>query len=113
MAPAPNGWVGAALALGALFLPSFLLVIGLLPFWHAVRADARFQAALAGVNAAVVGLLLAALYQPVWTSAITGPADFALALAAGGLLILWRVPPWAVVVLTALGGAALGAVSSR
>ncbi len=113
MAPAPNGWLGAALALGAIFLPSFLLVIGLLPFWHAVRADTRFQAALAGVNAAVVGLLLAALYQPVWMSAITGPADFALALAAGGLLILWRVPPWAVVALTALGGAALGAVSPR
>ncbi len=70
----------------------------------ALRARADFQAALRGINAAVVGLLLAALYQPVWTSAILGPADFGLALAAFGLLQLWKVPPWLVVVLTALAG---------
>ena len=97
------------IALGAVFLPSFLMVIGALPFWSAVRSKADFQSALRGINAAVVGLLLAALYQPVWTSAIGGPADFALAIAALGLLVLWQTPPWLVVVLAALAGAALGA----
>jgi chromate transporter len=111
MGPWPNGWAGAALALVAVFLPSFLLVIGALPFWDALRAHARFQAALRGVNAAVVGLLLAALYHPVWTSAIEGPADFALALAAFGLLALWKAPPWLVVAVTAAAAAALAAVS--
>ncbi|HKW92473.1 MAG TPA: chromate efflux transporter, partial [Methylomirabilota bacterium] len=95
----PSGWAGAVLALVAIFLPSFLLVVGVLPFWHALRARAGFQAALRGINAAVVGLLLAALYNPVWTSAITAPADFALALAAFGLLALWSAPPWLVVAL--------------
>jgi chromate transporter len=109
MGPAPNGVAGAALALGAIFLPSFLLVVGVLPFWDALRGRPAAQAALRGVNAAVVGLLLAALYQPVWTSAIAGPADFGLALAAFGLLVLWKLPPWLVVVLAALGGAALAA----
>ena len=83
---------------------------GALPSWGALRARPAFQAALRGINAAVVWLLLAALYQPVWVSAIAGPADFALALAAAGLLVLWKVPPWLVVVLTALGGAALAAI---
>ncbi|MDP9373552.1 MAG: chromate efflux transporter [Chloroflexota bacterium] len=109
--PEPNGWAGAAVALVAIFLPSFLLVIGALPFWDAVRGRPGFQAALRGINAAVVGLLLAALYTPVWTSAIAGPADFGLALAALGLLMLWRLPPWLVVLLTALGGAALAALA--
>jgi chromate transporter len=106
----PSGWVGAALALAAIFLPSFLLVVGALPFWDALRARAGFQAALRGINAAVVGLLLAALYNPVWTSAITAPADFALALAAFGLLALWSAPPWLVVVLAAAGGWGLAAL---
>ena len=105
----PNGAAGAALALVAIFLPSFLLVVGALPFWNELRRRAGFQAALAGINAAVVGLLLAALYRPVWTSAIAGPADFALALAAFGLLALWMWPPWLVVLFTAAGGAALAA----
>ncbi len=82
--------------------PSFLLVIGVLPFWDALRRRRAAQAALSGVNAAVVGLLLAALYTPVWTSAIHAPADFVLALAAFLLLAFWRVPPWAVVILGAL-----------
>jgi chromate transporter len=103
----PNGLAGAALALVAIFLPSFLLIIGALPFWEALRGRAGVQAALRGVNAAVVGLLLAALYHPVWTSAIATPADFALALAAFGLLVLWKWPPWLVVVLAALAGAVL------
>lgn len=104
MQPAPNGWLGGLLCLAAIFLPSFLLVIGALPFWHGLRRRAAVQAALRGVNAAVVGLLLAALYQPVWTSAIAAPADFGLALAAFVLLVFWQVPPWLVVLATALGG---------
>jgi chromate transporter len=107
MGPAPNGVSGAALALVAVFLPSFLLVIGVLPFWDDLRGRPSFQSALRGINAAVVGLLLAALYQPVWTSAIRAPADVALALAAFGLLAFWKAPAWAVVVFAAAGGAVL------
>jgi len=103
MQPAPTGGAGAALALAAIFLPAFLLVIGTLPFWDALRARPAFRAALRGINAAVVGLLLAALYDPVWTGAIHAPADFALALVAFGLLALWSAPPWLVVALTAAG----------
>ena len=106
-APAPNGVAGAALALGAIFVPSFLLVVGALPFWEALRARPAAQSALRGVNAAVVGILLAALYNPVWTSAILRPLDLALALAAFGLLQFWKTPPWLVVLLSALAGAAL------
>jgi chromate transporter len=101
----PHGWSGAAWALVAVFLPSFLLVVGALPFWELLRFRASFQAALRGINAAVVGLLLAALYDPVWSSAIAGPADFGLALVAFALLMFWRVPPWLVVILSAAGGA--------
>jgi len=104
MSSPPNGWGGALLALSAIFLPSFLLVFGSLPFWDLLRSKSAFQSALRGINAAVVGLLLAALYKPVWTSAIHGPGDFGLGLAAFGLLVFWRFPPWLVVVLTALGG---------
>jgi chromate transporter len=104
-----TGWVGGLVCLAAIFLPSFLLVVGALPFWDTLRASPAAQSMLAGVNAAVVGLLLAALYHPVWTSAIRGPADFGLALAAFALLAFWRAPPWLVVVLTAAGGAALAA----
>jgi chromate transporter len=107
MGPEPNGVAGAALALVAIFLPSFLLIVGALPSWGALRSRPGAQAALRGVNAAVVGILLAALYQPVWTGAIATPADFALALAAFGLLAIWSVPPWLVVILTAAAGAAL------
>jgi len=102
--PAPNGWFGGALCLLAIFAPSFLLVFGALPFWERLRRHAGTRAALAGINAAVVGLLLAALYQPVWTSAIHVPADFALALLALAALTVWRVPPWAVVAGCALAG---------
>ena len=99
-----NGWRGALLTLVAIFLPSFLLVIGALPFWDKLRANAKFQSALSGINAAVVGLLIAALYQPVWTSAIHSPADFALGLVGFGLLMFWQWPPWIVVVLSAAAG---------
>jgi len=100
----PNAVTGAALALIAIFLPAFLLIVGALPFWNLLRSRAAFQAALRGINAAVVGLLLAALYHPVWTSAIHTPADFLLGLLAFGVLAFWKWPPWLVVVLTALGG---------
>jgi chromate transporter len=106
----PNGWIGGAWALVAVFLPSFLLIVGALPFWERFRFRPGFQAALRGINAAVVGLLLAALYDPVWTSAIHGHADFALALIAFALLVFWRLAPWLVVLITAAGGAAIAAV---
>jgi chromate transporter len=104
MGPAPNGWLGGVLCLVAIFLPSFFLIVGALPFWHALRARPGAQAALRGVNAAVVGLLLAALYNPVWTSGITRAADFALAVAAFLLLFMWKTPPWLVVIICAVGG---------
>jgi chromate transporter len=91
----------------AVFLPSFLLVLGALPFWEVMRRTPLVQAALKGVNAAVVGLLLAALYQPVWTAGITGARDFAVAMTASLLLFMWQWPPWLVVVLSAAAGAAL------
>ena len=101
------GWLNGLLCLVVVFLPSFLLVIGILPFWDQLRRNLRMQAALAGVNAAVVGLLLAALYQPMWTTAIRGPGDFALALAALVALVFWKLPPWLVVFATAAIGWAL------
>ena len=107
MGPQPNGWAGAALCLVAIFLPSFLLIVGALPFWEQLRARSDAQAVLRGVNAAVVGILLAALYDPVWTAGIKSGADFALGAAAFLLLYLWKTPPWLVVVLCALGGAAI------
>jgi chromate transporter len=107
MSAGPGGVVGAAICLAAIFLPSFLLVIGVVPFWQVLRDRPRAQAALNGVNAAVVGLLAAALYNPVWRSAIEEPRDFALALAAFLLLTAWRTPPWLVVMLCAAGGAVL------
>jgi len=111
MTGVPTGWIGGLLCLAAIFVPAFLLVVGVLPFWEGLRRRARMQAALMGINAAVVGLLLAALYQPVWTSAILGPADFALALLALVALMFWKLPPWLVVVATALLSGVLGAVS--
>ena len=110
MSPAPNGWLGGTICLVAIFLPSFLLLIGVLPFWDSLRRLSAVQSGLRGVNAAVVGLLLAALYNPVWTSAIHAPADFAIAVVAFLLLALWNVPPWLVVVLGALGASAVAAV---
>ncbi len=110
MGPPPNGWIGATLCLVAVFLPSLLLVIGALPFWEDLRQRPSAQAALRGVNAAVVGLLLAALYHPVWTTGIAGTGDFALAVAAFLLLFMWQTPPWLVVVLCAAGGSLLKAL---
>lgn len=110
MTPEPNGWLGAVICLVGLFLPSFLLTVGALAFWEDLRRLRAVRAALVGINAVVVGLLLAALYNPVWTSAIRSPADFALALCAFTLLAFWKVAPWLVVVLTATVGAALQAI---
>lgn len=104
MQPPLNGWAGASLALVAIFLPGILMTLGALPFWDLLRTRASFQSAIRGINAAVVGLLLAAFYHPVWTSAIYKPTDFGLGLGAFGLLMFWKCPPWLVVILTALGG---------
>ena len=102
-----RGLPGAAIALVAIFLPGLLLLVGTLPFWDALRARPRMLAALRGVNAAVVGLLGAALYDPVWTSAVHGRADFAIALAGFVLLMAWRAPPLLAVILAASAGAVL------
>lgn len=104
MGPQPNGWVGATLCLIAIFLPSFLLIVGALPFWESLRKIQTIQSSLRGVNAAVVGILLAALYNPVWISGITSVGDFVLGLAAFLMLTKWKVPPWLVIILCALGG---------
>lgn len=102
MTSAPSGWMGGMICLLAIFTPAFLLVVGALPFWEVLRRNAKTQAALAGINAAVVGLLLSALYQPVWTGAIHRPADFALALTAFIALTIWKLPPWLVVIASGL-----------
>lgn len=108
MRPAPNGVAGAAVALVALFLPGLLLVTGALPFWDALRRRTAAQAALRGVNAAVVGLLAAALYDPAWTSSVHGAPDFVMVLAGFTLLAAWRTPPLLVVAGGALASALLG-----
>lgn len=102
--PGINGLAGALLALLAIFVPGFLLLVGILPFWNRFREWGSAQALMRGANAAVVGILGAALYQPVWTSAIIGPYEFALALTGFLLLTVWKLPAWAVVVVIALGG---------
>ncbi|MFS8113961.1 chromate efflux transporter [Rhizobium jaguaris] len=104
MGPAPRGILGATICLVAIFLPGFLLLVGTLPFWDSFRKRPVAQAAMRGANAAVVGILGAALYSPVWTSAILIPYDFALALVGFILLVVWKSPPWVVVVLLAAGG---------
>ena len=104
MRSSPSGWLGGMICLVAIFVPSFLLVVGALPFWEQLRRNLRTQAALAGVNAAVVGLLLAALYQPVWTSGILEAKDFGLALVALLALMFWKLPPWLVVMASGLMG---------
>ncbi len=105
MSPGPSGWSGAALCLAAIYLPSLLLLVGVLPFWDGLRTRIDVRAAMGGVNAAVVGLLLAALYAPVWTSAIHASIDVAIELVAFALLVFWRWPPWLVVALGALAAA--------
>jgi chromate transporter len=105
MGPAPNGVAGAAIALVALFLPGLLLVYGMLPFWDELRAREAARAAMRGANAAVVGILGLALYNPIWTSAVRTRLDFALAVGGFLLLTVWKAPPWIVVILLAAAGA--------
>jgi chromate transporter len=105
-----GGWKIAALCLVAIFLPSLLLVIGVMPFWDELRKRAAIRAALRGVNAAVVGLLVAAFYNPVWMSGILSKGDFGLAVVAFVLLLLWRTPPWLVVVVCAICAELLAAL---
>src|SRR5713101_1063645 len=104
--PSPHGLAGAALGLIAIFLPGMLILIGTLPFWEALRKRPGAQAMMRGINAAVVGLLGAALYHPVWTSSVKMPADFAIALVGFVLLTVWRAPPLVVVGVSAIGGIA-------
>jgi chromate transporter len=103
----PGGVAGAALALVAIFAPGLLLLMAVLPFWNGLRTLSNARAAMAGVNAAVVGLLASALYDPVWTGAVRGPTDFAIAAAGFVALIVWRAPPLIVVIATAGAATAL------
>ena len=105
--PSPHGLAGAALGLIGIFLPGVLILMGALPFWDTFRKRAGAQAVMRGVNAAVVGLLGAALYNPVWTSSVRTPGDFGIALVGFVLLAAWRAPPLLVVIISALGGIAL------
>lgn len=102
-----NGWKGGLLATFAIFLPAFLLILGALPFWETLRRNPNIQGALMGVNAAVVGILIAAFYTPIWTSSIMNAADFAFAAILFSMLVYWKLPPWVVVLTGALGGALL------
>ncbi len=108
--PSPHGIAGAALAVAAIFLPGLLVLVGALPFWESLRRRRGAQAAMRGVNAAVVGLLGAALYDPIWTSSVKSSADFGLALVGFVMLTAWRAPPLLVVVVSAVGGVAIAGV---
>ncbi|MGZ0068432.1 chromate efflux transporter [Microbacterium arborescens] len=108
----PGGVAGAAIALVGIFLPGFLLLLGALPVWAVLRRRARARGLVRGASAAVVGILAAALYDPVFTTSVTRADQFALALVCFGLLTLWRCPAWVVVVLGAAAGAAAGALIS-
>lgn len=103
-----NGWSGALLATVAIFLPAFLLVVGVLPFWDALRRKSQVQGALLAINASVVGILIAAFYTPIWTSSILAPLDFALAAVLFGMLVHWKLPPWVIVLAGALSGFLIG-----
>ena len=107
VAAEPHGLAGAVLGLIGIFLPGMLVLLGALPFWDSFRKRAGTQAVMRGVNAAVVGLLGAALYNPVWTSAVHGPRDFGIALVGFVLLVVWRAPPLVVVAFCAATGAAM------
>jgi chromate transporter len=104
MNPGGTSWLNGLWCSLAIFLPGWLLIGGALPFWHRLRAKRWAQAALAGANAAVVGVLLAALYDPVFTESVRGARDAAAALLAFGLLAHWKAPPWLVVAASAAAG---------
>jgi chromate transporter len=101
-----NGFKGALVGTLAIFLPAYLLIIGALPFWNSLRTNVKIQGALVGINAAVVGILLAALYNPLWTTAILRPYDFILVIVLFGLLVFWKLPPWVIVLVGAIAGEA-------
>jgi chromate transporter len=107
----PGGWIGGMLALAAIFLPAFLLALGPLPFWNVLRLKPSIRSAMSGINATVVGILLAALYDPIFTSAVRSRTDFGLALAAFGLLAFGKASPLWVVLFAAIGGEALAIIS--
>lgn len=99
-----DGWSGGLLATFAIFLPAFLLVLGTLPFWESLSRNPKINGALMGVNAAVVGILLSAFYDPIWTSSIMAPSDFAFAALLFSMLAYWKLPPWVIVVTGIIGG---------
>ncbi|MFJ5751320.1 chromate transporter [Peribacillus frigoritolerans] len=99
-----NGWQGGLLATIAIFLPAFLLILGTLPFWDTLRRNPKVKGALMGVNAAVVGILIAAFYNPIWTSSISAPIDFAFAAILFSMLVYWKLPAWFIVITGATGG---------
>jgi len=99
-----NGWKGGLIATIAIFLPAFLLILGTLPFWDSLRRNPKIKGALMGVNAAVVGILIAAFYQPIWTSSIIEPIDFAFAAILFCMLVYFKLPPWIIVITGAAGG---------
>jgi chromate transporter len=107
MHPGPLAWLYGAFTLVAIFLPASLFVMARMPLWNLMRTHTPVQAAIRGVNAGVVGILLAALYDPIWTNVVKTPVDFSLALALFGMLMFWRLPPWVVVLSAAAGGAAI------
>ncbi|QOY33959.1 chromate transporter [Anaerobacillus isosaccharinicus] len=99
-----GGWKGGLLATVAIFLPAFLLILGTLPFWDSLRQSSKVKGALMGINAAVVGILIAALYHPIWTSSILSTVDFAFAAILFSMLVFWKLPPWIIVLTGAIGG---------
>ena len=103
-----NGWIGGLIATAAIFLPAFLLILGALPFWDMLRNNAKIKGAVMGVNAAVIGILISALYTPIWTSSILQAVDFALAAVLFVMLVYFKLPPWVIVVTGALGGTLIG-----
>lgn len=102
-----NGWIGGLFATFAIFLPAFLLIIGALPFWDTLRRNPKIKGALMGVNAAVVGILISAFYNPIWTSSIFTPSDFAFAAILFSMLVYWKLPPWVIVIAGIVGGCLL------
>ena len=102
-----NGWQGGLFATVAIFLPAFLLIVGALPFWDVLRNHPKIKGAVMGVNAAVIGILLSALYNPIWTSSILRAQDLALAAILFAMLAFWKLPPWIVVLTGAIGGVLL------